>query len=335
MFTGFPSLPLAGPAPAVDAEFEMGDENGCVRGVILKPVQQLRLSYPALCHLLQISKQATKSRGMFGRVYGVQMGTTVEVTDVRGNLPKKMIDRDTETREEVEKLREAERVAEKKAFDEMDAIFAEEELDSYQVGQFVVGSAVFNSYSHITMAQLTELHDASKPTVLISYDPFRTGILGRPFLRAFVPSEAYLQYHRLSNTKDRSAKLPKFIQESGVTEHGVLREVPVSLDIDAFHCLGLASVQVAPIPSNYATMNSETVSDYISALVTSVSSNAQHLQNDLEREAKQSSREGNTSGNLGQKIDTLLMLQHLREQTAHLEALCDSQLLSTSLIRDL
>eukprot|EP00796_Vickermania_ingenoplastis_P002224 gene2224-1387_t len=334
MFNGFPSLPIAPPAVPIDASFQ----ETCSNWTVVPPANQVRLSYPAICHLLHLSKTPSVRYGVFGRLYGAQLhDNTIEVGNVCMNPPRERV-MDRETDEERRRRQEEEHQRQMTAFSRYEELYHSELLDSYQVGIFVICSATFNPFTSFVMNQLTDLVTSSQPCVLVMYDPFRTALLGRPYLRAFTLTESYVNYITTLREK-RAAKENKLLKECGVTRNGVLREIPVQIDVDPYHQLGLEHVDVEPTIDSFTAIQSDAVSNYIEALLSNIQENTMKLTKQLDNEAKQ--LEKDHSGNnsvmqpLGQSVEVQLGLFALKEQTQHLEALCDSALVNLSILRDL
>ncbi|CCW71663.1 unnamed protein product [Phytomonas sp. Hart1] len=335
MFSGFPTITLASPPAAIDLEYEAKDANGCVNAVGFPPVEGIRLCYPALCHLLHLSKSASKNRAVFGRLCGLQLGSEVTLTDVRANPPKKPSPQDYETPEERHRRQEQERKDAEGVFNALNKMFEEEMLDAYQVGCFVISNATYNPYSPILLNQLVQLHKSSQPAVMLSYDPFRTALFGRPYLRGFALTEAYFQYEQMMEVK--GVLKARVVRETRLTTHGVVREIPVQIEVDPYHVLGMAELRVEAAPNSFLAIQSPVIEDYVEALVNSMSSNASALATGLDREQRLQGKEpgGGGHGALAQSPETLLALQHLREQAEHIEGICNSILMNASLLRDL
>lgn len=328
MYAGFPELPLA---PRV-AEIE--DPYSCVKVVPPPEVHRVRLTYAALTHLLALSRQASKHRAVFGRLCGLQLQSEITVSEVDGNPRVEQVS-ERETIAQQQARRERERNLRRDAYAALDIVRHREMLDTLQVGVLVIGSVTFNPFSRTVLSQLVELRSEGKSAVMMYYDPFRTGVLGRPYLRAYVPTEECLLYHELEKKSKKAGKDHNMLKESGVAVRGILREVPVAIEVDPVQLLGLAAVEIPPTQSTFSAIMSDAANDYITALVHSVAMNTDNIIKALRTEEYTNGREGRQNAALAQRIDTLLALYHLREQTTHLEAVCDSMLLNSSVLRDL
>ncbi|KPA74311.1 hypothetical protein ABB37_09302 [Leptomonas pyrrhocoris] len=335
MYAGFPKLPVTEAQPAVDEEKEKFDESGCVMCTEFPLPKTVQLSFPAVCALLYNARSATSSQNIFGDVIGLQIGDAVSITDVRFQPRIDVEEEDRMSQEEFTERLRKERELLRNDMNIHEAAYSDEFLDTNAIGQFVVCSARFNPYSKRTMDKLRDLHDQSQPAILLIYDPFRTSLLGRPYIRAFTPTEAYYKYDVLVS-KERSYQrrrgLAGYAKESGITKHGALHEIPVKLDVDAFHKLNLLHIHTNPVTDTFKAIESLAVGNYIEALLSSIRSNTEQLKSNLDKE-------GNAKDNgnvpVGQDAETMLLMKHLREQTDHLDALCDSELLYSSLLRDL
>lgn len=335
MYAGFPKLQVTEAQPAVDLDKELNDEAGCVKCTEFPLPKTVSLSFPAVCALLYNARTATSSVNVFGEVIGLQLGDNVAVTDFRYH-PRPEVDDDERISEEEMRLRQRrERELIQNDLKAYDADYTDECLDTNVIGQFAVCSARFNPYSKRTMDLLRELHDQSLPAILITYDPFRTSLLGRPYIRAFTPTEAYYKYDALVSKErgyQRRRGLAGYAKESGITKHGALHEIHVKFDVDAFHKLNLLHMHTAPVADSFKAMESLAVGNYIEALLSSIRSNTEQLKSKLDYEGN---GKDNTNVPVGQDAENILLMKHLREQTDHLDALCDSALLYSSLLRDL
>ncbi|GET86067.1 hypothetical protein, conserved [Leishmania tarentolae] len=335
MYAGFPRLHVTESQEAVDIDFELTNEKGCVKVTELPVPKVVNLSFPAVCALLYNARTATSSRNIFGSVIGLQLRDTVEVTDVKINPSIDIEEDDRMTEEErMERVRKERKLldADKAIFENM---YNQENLDTNVIGQFVVSSARFNPFSTRTMRKLQELHRESLPAILLTYDPFRTSLLGRPHIRAYTPTAAYYKYDSLVSTErgyQRRRSLAQYAKESGITKEGVLHEIPVKLEVDAFHKLNLMNVPAIAVGDSFKAVQSMAVGNYIEALLSSIRNNTDQLKQKLDYE-------GNVKDNgnvpVGQDAETMLLMKHVRDQTDHLDALCDSALLYSSLLRDL
>lgn len=335
MYAGFPLLPVTVSAPPIDE----GAQQACKTCTVPPRVENVRLSYPALCHLLHLSKTPSVRFGVFGRLYGVQVAKTVEVGNICMNPPKA---RPTERESNEERSRRLAEEEERNAndFARLEDMMSEEFFDAYHVGNFVICSAAFNCFSPTMVKLLTDLVTSSQPGVLVTYDPFRTALLGKPYIRAFTLTDEYVSYATKLREK-HSAKENRLLKEFGVTRSGVLREVPVELHVDAFHQLGLQVVDAEPTEEPFTAIHSDPVNNYMEALLSTIQENSAKLTKQLDTESKMAEKDHHHSGAtgmlppLGQNVETQLLLFALREQTQHLEALCDSVLLNSSILRDI
>ncbi|ORC86571.1 uncharacterized protein TM35_000271610 [Trypanosoma theileri] len=334
MFHGYPDVQLAPRDCVVNERFHMEDPEGCVKALELPPVQNVRISLSALTFLGSLAQNVTCHYAVFGSLCGVQLNDRIEITNVLPAAPTTRPAED-EAPEQREKRLLAQQQEEKRMYEKLGKMLHKEELDSYQVGQFTVCSACTNApYSVRTAQQLAQLALDGHPSVLLVYDPFRTSLMGKLYLRAFVPTPEYLDFYNKISNKRNVLRENRLIRDCHVGKNGVLREVKVEVDVDEYQLLCLDGINVSPLPSTCTLLQSETMSDYIAALLESVRHNTDELSRVLSTENYFSQKEENY-GPLAQRIDTLLKLMQLREQTQHLESLCDGILLNASLLRDL
>jgi hypothetical protein len=334
MFAGFPKLQVTETQPAVDFDKELTGDKGCVLCTEFPVPKMINLSFPAVCALLYNARSATSSQTIFGSVVGLQIGDSVSVTDFRFQPRTDIEEDDRMTREEFEERRRKELELLRNDMQLHDNAYTDECLDTNTIGQFVVCSARFNPYTKRSMDKLRELHEQTLPAILLVYDPFRTSLLGRPYIRAFTPTEAYYKYDALASKErgyQRRRGFAGYAKESGITKQGALHEIPVKLDVDAFHKLNLLNMQTSPVADTFKALESLAVANYIEALLSSIRSNTDQLKSKLDYEI--TGKDNNLP--VGQDVETMLLMKHVREQTDHLDALCDSALLYSSLLRDL
>ncbi|KAL7702807.1 hypothetical protein NQL31_004046 [Lotmaria passim] len=335
MYAGFPKLHVTEVQTPIDEEKEREDEAGCVRCTEFPLPKTISLSFPAVCAMLYNARGSTVVQPVFGDVIGLQIGDTVSVTDFRFQ-PRIDVEEDARaSAEELQELERKERELLRRDMGVYEAAYTDENLDTNAVGQFVVCCARFNPYSTRTMAKLRNLHDQGLPAILLTYDPFRTSLLGRPYIRAFTPTEAYYKYDALVSKErgyQRRRGMAGYAKETGITKHGCLHEIPVTLDVDAFHKLNLLHMQMNPVADSFKAIESPAVGNYVEALLSYVRNNTEQLKSKLDYEGN---AKDNNNVPVGQDAETMLLMKHLREQTDHLDALCDSALLYSSLLRDL
>lgn len=329
MYSGFPKLPVSSAKEIIDDDTLAT----CSSWTTVPPARQVRLNYPALCRLLHISKMPGVRFGVFGRLYGAQIEGVVEIGTACMNLPKERIV-DRENDEDRRKRLEEERKKEDAAFVAYENMLNDEFLDAYQVGLFVICSATFNPFSPHLIWQMMDLFLSSQPAVVLVYDPFRSSLLGKPFLKAYTLTDEFIAYATKLKEK-QCVKEIRLLKEFGVTRSGVIREIPIELNVDAFHQLGLETVDVTPIAPPFTSIHSDAVKNYVEALLSHIQENTAKLTRGLDTEGKMLDKDHASDTPLGQSMETQLALFQLKEQTLHLEALCDSILLNSSIFREL
>lgn len=334
MFHGFPDVQIASRESVINRHFHENDEEGCVNSFEQPMVHNVRISLSALTYLGNLAQGVTCHFAVFGRLCGVQLRDTIEITNV---LPAAIMPRppEDETAERREKRLLAQQREEKQMYEKLGKILHKEELDSYHVGQFVICSACSSApYSVRTAQQLAQLTLDGHPSVLVVYDPFRTSLMGKLYLRAFVPTREYLDFYGKITSKHNTLRENRLVRDCNVGKGGVLREVKVEVDVDEYQLLFLDGIKLTPLPSTCSMLHSDSMADYTAALIESLGHNVEELTRALSNENYYSQKE-EAYGPLAQRIDTLLRLMHLREQTQHLESLSDGVLLNASLLRDL
>ncbi|EPY39899.1 hypothetical protein AGDE_03077 [Angomonas deanei] len=294
------------------------------QSTVLADVEQVVLHFPALTSLLQYAEGVNR-RNTFGRIFGVQRKGTVEVTEVMANPIKDRNGHDEETDPEKERKHLLE------CFKEMGDLYKAEGLEYFQVGIFAIANAVSRNsfYNRASLAQLVELGMNLQPDVMLTYDPVRTVLLGKPYIRAFVLTDAYKKYQtELKRVSKNNVEKPhEILKKHDVSRHGVFREVPVTILVDAFHALNLQNFPTHQLPTNLATVERPAVRQYMENVLNSLHRPLSELKDDVVKDGRTSDH--NT------KVKILLSLQQIREQAVHLEALCDSVLLNYSIMRDL
>ncbi|CCD17060.1 unnamed protein product [Trypanosoma congolense IL3000] len=227
MFHGFPQVQvqLSAADVPVDLRFHRDDEAGCVKTIKLQPVQRVRISFAALTHLGSLAQNATCHHAVFGELCGVQLNDTIEVTNIIPAVSAERTNED-EREDQREKRMAAQQQEEKQMRGKLEKMLRNEVLDSYNVGHFTVCSACANApYSTRTAHQLAKLALDGHPSVLIVYDPFRTDLMGKLHLRAFVPTAEYIDFYGKFTSKRNALRENRLVRDCRVTKHGVLREV--------------------------------------------------------------------------------------------------------------
>lgn len=338
MYSGFPTLPVS---RLPNYTLDQATTVECAEWTIVPQARHIRVRFPALCHLLHLSRTPSVRYGIFGRLYGIQVQNTVEVGNICMNLPRDRV-AERETDEERRRRQEEEQERTRSAFEQYESVMSSELLDAYHVGLFVICSSTFNPFAHYLLNQMNDLLTSAQPGVLLIYDPFRTALLGKPYLKAYTLTDEYVAYAlKKSEKQKKTTQLKaesKLLKEFGVTRSGVFREIPVELDVDAFQQLGLESVETTPTTDSFTAIHREAVSTYIEALLSAIQENTNRLTKSLDLESKALEKDHSMSSAtqpLGQSIDTQLTMFVLKEQTQHLEALCDSILLNCTIVRDL
>lgn len=336
MYAGFPSLTV-GTYSEDATPIDLKETEQKLDAPVQPAVDRVILSYAALCHLVEVYRGAGPRRTVSGRLCGLQLDGHVEVTEVRPAIP---VDRRRDYRETDEEWRKRTNMAMcemRRIVEEEDRMFNSEEFDIYPVGIFVVCSMIHNPFNEYALKELMELYDNSQSNVMLVYDHDVTGVLGKPYLRAYVPTAEYIKYHTMTKNQMKGAKNfneRALVRSSNVTHAGVLREVPIEIDVDAYQKLGLQAVVLDRPVDTFSIAHSDSVSAYMKALVDSVRKTTETVKDSLQQESKISDKDGHGTV-LAQRIKTLLDLQHMREQVQRLEALSNSVLINTALIRDL
>lgn len=321
MYKGYPRYT----APAVPKPIDRTQEKAAA-GADAVPITAVRLELSAALRLVKHSRFANHMVPKFGRVFGAQVGGTVELTNAVPNHPipqhrnRNESEQDTHEREKEEKLRE----------EELFKMFDEEKFDTYVVGHYVIANLCSNAwFGQKSIENLFDLVQGRHPAVLLVHDPSRTE-LGKLHLRCFTLTDQYIAYARAKKVADDFDE-SKMIAAHGVAASGVLRELPVELVATGLHKLLLPEVRLRPVSDSSTVVASPKTNEYIEALLGAVNANVTQL------EKIQGSRrgEGTVSMIVAPKIDTLLLIEQIKEQTRHIEGLCDAILLTNRVSREI
>ncbi|KAG8339965.1 hypothetical protein TRVL_09207 [Trypanosoma vivax] len=332
MYNGYPQLRVSCCNTPIDVE---GNRESVKRGVaVLKPqtVSKVRISFAALTALDNLARGVTCYHTLFADVCGLQLEGVIEVTNV---IPPMSNLHDVDDKQAKQDRRTVhQEVNEAEMYKKLQDMLRDEMLDSFKIGCLVISSAYRSAPYSLTVAyQLAQLAIQGHPSVLLVYDPFRTSLMGKTFLRAFVPTAEYIDLYTKSKRR-KSAQESELMRTCGVNKAGVLREVPVEVDVDDYQLLSLRNTNILPVPNTCSILFSDKMTQYISGLLQSIQKSEEKLKNLQISESKSSKRDENYVP-IAQSVEYMLRLMHLREQAQHLEALCDGILLNSSLLRDL
>jgi hypothetical protein len=319
MFKGFPHYESPSVPKPIDHTQEKGSEASAIASV--------RLEMTVLLRLVKHSRFANHMVPKFGRVVGVQVGSKIEVTNAIPNHPLPQRDRNRGESEEDALEREKEELMREQ---ELERMFDDEKFDTYVVGHYVIANLCSNAwFGQKTIENLFALVQERHPAVLIVYDPCRTE-LGKLHVRCFTLTDQYIAFSRAKKIADDFDE-SKMIAAHGVAASGVLRELPVELVASGLHKLLLPEIRTKPLPDSSTTAASTKTTEYLEALLGAVNANVSML------EKIQGSRRGESSASMivAPKIDTLLLIEQIKEQTRHIEGICDAILLTNRVSREI
>lgn len=350
MFRGYPAIKVAGPAEDIDVKFQETDASGCVLARNMNEVSSVEID---LHVALRIAKHAGEMQKTvdFGEVFGVQLGSTIEITHALPRLTPNTRNKGF-GEEQVKAAKEAEAQVER-AFRSYKSIMGSNFLDANRVGFYTI-SDPFRLYQEKNIKSLEALVDANSPSVMLVHDKSRTK-RGRLHLRAFVLTNAYITFHRQRHNEASKqfsdVQLRRKMRICGVYEQGVLREVPVSIRCSLEQQLLLADSVATPELPRMSDGIDQRI-QYGSALLQNYSrglhnfnktlNSHSHVINKKLRERDYQRDSGNTVVmDIEEKdvnnvdVNTLLVLASLTEQAEHIQAVCDSVLMNLAVAKKL
>ena len=318
MFKGFPHFVQ----PATPKPIDHTQER--INSVDSPAITAVRLELTSVLRLVKHSRFANHMVPKFGKIVGVQIGSTVEVTNALPNYPPPQRDRRTfEHDDEIAEREKEEKLKEQ----ELEQMLDCEKFDTYVVGNYVIANLCSNAwFGQKTIDNLFSQVQGRHPAVLLVYDPCRTE-LGKLHIRCFTLTDQYIAFARAKKVTDDFDE-SKMIVTHGVVASGVLRELPVELAANGLHKLLLPEVKLR-LPSDSSTVAaSPKTIEYLEALLSAVNNNVTMLEK-IQGQRKESSMV------VAPKIDTLLLIDQIKEQTRHIEGLCDGILLSNRVSREI
>lgn len=349
MFRGYPAIKVAGVAEDIDVKFEETDASGCVLARNPNEVADVEVDIQVA---LRIAKHAAEMQKTvdFGDVFGVQLGSTIEITNAAPKITPHIPKVSREEYAKVAKDAEAQVERSSKVFK---SLLSQNFLDANRVGFYTISDS-FRLFQERNVQALEALVDANSPAVMLCYDKTRTK-RGRLHLRAFVLTSAYITFHRQrineSSKQFNEVQLRRKMRLCGVYEQGILREVPVKIRCSVEQQMLMAdSIPTPELPRMSDDLESRI--QYNAALMQSYSRGVHNLNRSLEKHAREvngklRSRDyQRESGNtvvvdIEEKdvnnVDTnaLLALVSLTEQAEHIQAVCDSVLMNLAVAKKL
>lgn len=308
MYQGFPAISVVdAPHDEIDVQQLEKDQSGCL-AFDLPPINLVQVDASVI---LRISKLGREHPRAFGHLLGMQIGNTVEVTNIMPSVQSKERD-DTISDEEKAKMDEEMEAA-------FNSCYESAGFDTYSVGRY----ASCPHDQHFTGRTLsTVMHGFAKghPCMLLAYDPLRTN-MGKLYLKAYVPTDEYLNMHRAKLNATAQTQQSDFaaIMAHKVDVAGVLREVPVEISVSSLHKCFLH--QLATEPRNVrdkVLARSNGLERYTGNSVRNIGDEVDKLRNDLQVRARLLQDEQNNGVHIPLKIETRTLMTQLQNQTSHL-----------------
>lgn len=349
MFRGYPAIKVAGPAEDIDVQFQSTDAAGCVLARNVPEIDAVEIDLQVA---LRIAKHAAEMQKTvdFGDVCGVQLGSTLEITNA---VPKIIPHIPKVSRDEYAKVAKEAETQIERAHKAYNQLMSANYMDTNTVGFYTISDA-FRLFQEKNIHALEAHVDANSPAVMLCYDKTRTN-RGRLHLRAFVLTAAYITFHRQrvneANKAFSDVHLRRKMRVCGVYDQGILREIPVTIRCSIEQQLLMADFIPTPELPRMADVVDAHVR-YNTGLVQAYSRGVHNLNRSLEKHAREVNGKLRTrdsqrdSGNtvvtdIEEKdinnvdINSLLSLASLTEQAEHIQAVCDSVLMNLAVAKKL
>ena len=345
MFNGVPSVTLASPLPAVDYNKEVSDSRGCVLALDMEPVSRVVLDVSTALAIAKHARSGTTAHGVRGNICGLQLGSVVEVsmalpelvsfTDMRRLQEARLVDEHEKQRLEREKEEVRVKLGHEEAYK---AAMTRERFDTYVVGHYIGAGLCSHSLRDMEGA-LRSLFDKAlsvSPAVLLIYDPVRTGVLGKLAISAYTFTSEFLTLAKgKSEKRDLGGvwnmflggeRLVKDFATFGVTQSGMLREVPVEIRASALVKSALHVMEEPPLPCTNAVAVSPLADQYLEELLAKTQQNCDALRQAIGKTKWDDSKERVVTDEC--RAQELVLIDYIKKQTAQLVGLCDAVLLN-------
>lgn len=301
MLRHFPSVGVAKEVAPID-DNEATCDTGAVMSTALPAIERVVIDVHAALRIVKHARDAAP-RSVFGKLTGIQIGTTAEVS---GAVPyvqtpsfgTQLTDEEREERDATEDAATFER-------------FAAAGFDTFAVGRY----ACCSHGLHLTARQLSNLCDSihnGEPALLIAYDPLRSS-MGKPWLKALIPTAEFAE--TLKADKDPDAPGPKTLS---ITESGVLREVPIEIYASTLQGAVLRGLAAKPRNVVNEVVQHSAVGRYTDRALHSLVENMDRLRSDVNARVYRSGHE--EGGGVALRQETHVLVQQLREQSGHINA---------------
>lgn len=193
--------------------------------------------------------EPTRAIPVQGFLLGLQLGSTVEITNILPHNQTQLFshERNDAALERERDAKDAKR--EQEALDHM----GKAGLDTCVVGRY--SKTAYGSY-HRNLKSLEEMYHSGEPPLIIAYDPLRSA-MGMLWLKAYVPSRAFIDYLKASRDKGGKSAGPAKDADDAEAEaagkYEFLKEIPVEIANNTAAQMVLAKVatQPRPVPNAY------------------------------------------------------------------------------------
>ena len=319
MHRGFPSLSATAQLPDLDLRAEQLPGGATLR-LEFPPVERVVMESQALLRILKHSKDGAP-RSTTGMVLGIQLGTTVEVSNVIPQVQTNLYG--TTMSEEERDFKDME--AEDKTLE----YYRKAGWDTTVVGRYV-GASHANWLAFRNLKYLEEQAVAGETALLIAYDPQRTA-MGKLFVRALVPTPAFFEFCAAKAQKQQRVARGDAVEDdataataafdSELLAKGLIREVPISIYTSTAAKMVLAGL--ASKPRHVANRTVALTSNAARNELGAYTERTMHYLVEILDKLRYDYLDGRASGIDGSQssqLDAVLMSQQLEEQAVHLNA---------------
>lgn len=282
-------------------------------------VEQVTLDLSAALRIAQHATDCTSNFTMRGSLYGVQIGTVMEVTFAVPNIKEPT----TDPREVAPKAEESNQSI-------LMQVSEDEGFDVNPAGQYVAASLCSKALVdlQLTLDELFLREAKGSRGVLLVYDPVAASGFNTMNIAAYTLTTEYSNYKVEMSTKKTSNLRHDELREletktliaCKVHEAGVLRPLQLNIRCNALQKMLMHTVEVKPHIASSQLATNTIATQYLEELLSSTVNNCEQL------------RRATTNAD---KVHQILVLEQLKRQTKQLVGLCDSALVNTALATSL
>ena len=312
MFHGFPPVKtVAAPGPQLNEEDEMEADEGCVLAYDLPKIEKVQIDASIL---LRLSKHGREQPRAFGQLLGMQIGDTVEISNVLPSVQTSLHGNNL-SEEDRDKI---DRDAEKETLSQ----FEKNGFDVYTVGRYA--SCPHDLYlSNRSVHNMMSGLETGNPCMFLALDPLRTN-MGKLFLKAYAPTDNFLAMARakLNATSETQMSDAMNIITHNIDMSGVIREIPVEITTSTLNKMFLSKLAAQPRNVTDQVLGStHGLEKYTENAVMYMGDGMDRLRNDMQVRQYQQQQENQNptgAGTIPLRVETRTLMTQLGQQTKYL-----------------